>query len=89
MGLVGTQNWFHVPIAAPVILADTRAKLVRVFAMFRPGSQAAIDADQAGLAGCNVTDVRVWDEPNRIRHRSIFSSAWSWRCTFPLPRTSP
>ena len=60
-GKVGTTNWFHVPIATPVIVADTRAKLVQVFVMFRCGSAASIAANNATIAGCNVTDVHVWD----------------------------
>ena len=65
-GAVGTSNWFHVPIATPVIVAGTRAKLVQVFVMFRCGSAASITANNATIAGCNVTDVHVWDGPNRI-----------------------
>jgi hypothetical protein len=65
-GKIGTSNWFHVPIATPVIVADTRAKLVQVFVMFKCGSAAAVTANNANLAGCNVTDVHVWDGPNRI-----------------------
>jgi hypothetical protein len=65
-GAVGTSNWFHVPIATPVIIAGTRAKLVQVFVMFRCGSAASITANNALIAGCNVTDVHVWDGGNRI-----------------------
>ena len=66
-GKVGTTNWFHVPIATPVIVAGTRAKLVQVFVMFQCGSQAAVTNNNANLAGCNVTDIHVWDGPNRIQ----------------------
>jgi hypothetical protein len=65
-GKVGTSNWFHVPIATPVIVADKRAQLVQVFVLFRCGSAAGIAAHDADLAGCNITDVHVWDGPNRI-----------------------
>jgi hypothetical protein len=66
-GRVGSSNWFHVPIATPVIVAGTRAKIIQVFVMFQCGSQAAVTNNNADLAGCNVTDVHVWDGPNRIR----------------------
>jgi hypothetical protein len=90
-GKVGTTNWFHVPIATPVIVADTRAKLVQVFVMFRCGSAASIAANNATIAGCNVTDVHVWDGGNRIatfgsfklfgEHRFRFGTS----TTFKLP----
>jgi len=64
-GRVGTSNWFHVPISTPVIIAGTRAKLLRVWVMFQCGDGTVSDAD---LAGCNVTRIDVWDGPNRI-HR--------------------
>jgi hypothetical protein len=66
-GKVGTSNWFHVPIATPVIVAGVRAKLVRVFVMFQSGIQPEPGGIGAAFrAGCNVTDVHVWDGPNRI-----------------------
>jgi hypothetical protein len=68
-GKFGTSNWFHVPIATPVIVADTRAKLVQVFVMFRCGSATGHNAD---TAGCNVTDMHVWDGPNRIARFGSF-----------------
>jgi len=66
-GKVGTSNWYHVPIATPVIVAGVRAKLVQVFVMFQCGSQAAVTNNNADLAGCNITDVHVWDGPTRIQ----------------------
>ena len=75
----------------PVIVADTRAKLVQVFVMFRCGSAASIAANNATIAGCNVTDVHVWDGGNRIatfgsfklfgEHRFRFGTS----TTFKLP----
>jgi Family of unknown function (DUF6623) len=65
-GAVGTSNWFHVPIATPVIVAGTRAKLVQVFVMFRCGSAASIAANDATIAGCNITEVDVWDGASQI-----------------------
>lgn len=64
-GKVGTGNWFHVPIATPVIVADLRAKLIRIFVMFQCGDPNA--PNDADLAGANVTDIHVWDGPNRIQ----------------------
>ena len=61
-----TSNWFHVPIATPVIIAGTRAKLVQVFVMFRCGSAASIAANDATIAGCNITEVDVWDGASQI-----------------------
>jgi|SRR5664279_1387634 len=72
-GKVGTSNWFHVPIATPVIIAGTRAKLVRVFVMFRCGSPASHANNDASIAGCNVTNVHVWDGPNRIARFGPFN----------------
>jgi len=63
-GRVGTSNWFHVPIATPVIVAGVRARLIQVFVMFQCGDPNA--PDNADLAGANITDVHVWDGPNRI-----------------------
>jgi hypothetical protein len=71
-GKVGTSNWFHVPIATPVIISGVRAKLVRVFVMFQCGSAAAVTNNNATLAGCNITDVHVWDGPNRIHQFGAF-----------------
>lgn len=72
-GKIGTSNWFHVPIATPVIVKDIRAKLVQVFVMFQCGSQAAVTNNNANLAGCNVTRMDVWDGPNRIRRFGPFN----------------
>lgn len=63
-GKAGTDNWFHVPIATPVIIAGTRAKLTQVWVMFQCGDPAATIAQNAGA---NLTDVHVWDGPNRIQ----------------------
>ena len=31
----GKASWFHIPLPTPVIVADSRAKLLRVFLMFK------------------------------------------------------
>jgi hypothetical protein len=63
-GQSGGSNWFHVPIATPVIVNDVRAKLVQVFVMFQCGDPAA---SVASNAGANITDVHVWDGGSRIK----------------------
>ena len=63
-GIAGNANWFHVSIPTPVITDDNRVKLERVFVMFKAGEDTPNDAD---LAGANVTDIHVWDGPNRIK----------------------
>ncbi|HZC44541.1 MAG TPA: hypothetical protein VE195_10225 [Acidobacteriaceae bacterium] len=93
-GKVGTSNWFHVPIATPVIINDVRVKLQQVFVMFQCGSVAAVTNNNALLAGCNVTDVHVWDGPNRIHmfgpfnlfgeHRFRFATSNVFKLPTPL-----
>ncbi len=63
-GQHGNSNWFHVPIATPVIVNNVRAKLVQVFVMFQCGDPTATIASNAGA---NITDVHVWDGANRIK----------------------
>ncbi len=62
-GKNGTSNWFHVPIATPVIINDTRVTLAQVWLMFLAGDPTATLASNAGTT---ITDVHVWDGPNRI-----------------------
>jgi hypothetical protein len=62
-GNAGRANWFHVPIPTPVIVAGARAKLVKVFVMFRCGDPAGTNALSQPV---NVTDIHVWDGANRI-----------------------
>ena len=63
-GKAGTDNWFHVPISTPVIIAGTRAKLTQVWVMFNCGDLMATIANNAGA---NITDIHVWDGANRIQ----------------------
>jgi hypothetical protein len=69
-GQNGASNWFHVPIATPVIVNDVRAKLVQVFVMFQCGDPAATFATNAGA---NVSDVHVWDGGTRIKQFGPFN----------------
>jgi hypothetical protein len=62
-GQAGHNNWFHVSIPTPVIVNDVRARLKQVFVMFQCGDP---NAQAAQNAGANVTDIHVWDGPNRI-----------------------
>jgi len=50
----GKQDWFHIPIPTPVIIEDQHATLVKVMVLFALPDGAAI------------TDVNIWDGPNRI-----------------------
>ena len=78
-GKSGTSIWFHAPIATPVIINNTRAKLVRVFVMFQCGDPMA---QIATAAGANVTDIHVWDGPNRIKMFGGFSDFGEHRFKF-------
>jgi hypothetical protein len=49
-----TSTWFHIPLPTPVIIGDTRAKLIRVFIMFY--------SDPGG----RIKSVHVYDGPNKI-----------------------
>jgi hypothetical protein len=69
-GQASRANWFHVSIPTPVIVDGVRIRLVKVFVMFRCGDP---DARIATSAGANITDIHVWDGPNRIRTFSGFN----------------
>jgi hypothetical protein len=69
-GQAGAANWFHVPIATPVIVNDIRVKLVQIFVMFLCGDP---NVNFAPNAGANVTDIHVWDGPNRIHKFGPFN----------------
>ncbi len=84
-GLAGGHNWFHVPIATPTIVAGTHAKLTKVFLLFQCGNPSAT---QAGMAGANVTDIHVWDGPNRIHTFGGFQLFGEHRFRFLGPDTS-
>lgn len=79
-GKVGSDNWFHVPIATPVIIANTRAKLVRIFVMFMSGNPTP--PALASQAGANVTDIHVWDGGKRIQTFGPFNLFGDHRFTF-------
>ncbi len=67
-GESGGDNWFHVPIATPVIVNDVRAKLAQVFVMFLCGDPKG----DVVSAGANITNIHVWDDPNRIHQFGAF-----------------
>ena len=54
-GSAGVSSWFHFPIPTPVIQHDVRARLIKVFILFR--------AD----AGVSLARVDVWDGGNQLR----------------------
>jgi hypothetical protein len=54
-GRSGTANWFHVGVPTPVIVDDVRLRLQRVMILFAAG------------VSCDLTNVHVWDGPNRIQ----------------------
>ncbi len=58
----GTSNWFHIPIATPIILHDQRTRLEKVFALYRTKGNASI------------TDMHVYDGPNRIKAIKAFEA---------------
>jgi hypothetical protein len=63
LGQPGTSNWFHVPIPTPTIVEGARVQLQRVFVLFTAGDTTAT---AAGQSGANITNIHVWDGPNRI-----------------------
>jgi hypothetical protein len=62
-GEAGRANWFHVPIPTPVIVDDRRVRLTQIWLMFQCGTKPS-----AGAASqeANITNIHVWDGPNRI-----------------------
>ena len=53
----GHSDWFHCPIATPVLVEDQRANLDKVFVLYNLPQGAAINS------------VHVWDGPNRVLQR--------------------
>jgi hypothetical protein len=51
-----TSNWFHAPLPTPVIVDGARVGLQRIFVFY----------DIADWTRTIITDVHVWDGPNRI-----------------------
>src|SRR5437870_3929691 len=47
-GRPGTSNWFHIPVATPVILDDLRPPLVKVFVFYKTGAS-------------RITNIHVYD----------------------------
>jgi hypothetical protein len=82
-GRAGSANWFHVSIPTPVVIDGHRVKLERIFVMFTAGKGTP---NNANLAGANVTDIHVWDGPNRIKTFGPFMLFGDHR--FKLPDTS-
>lgn len=50
----GKASWFHIAIPTPVIVADTRTKIQKLFLLFETES-------------CEIRNVHIWDGPNRIQ----------------------
>lgn len=70
LGQPGTANWFHVSIPTPTIIEGARVRLQRVFVLFSAGISTATSA---GQSGANITDIHVWDGPNRIATFGTFN----------------
>ena len=62
-GHPGEANWFHVAIPTPSIVEGARVQLLQIFLLFTAGD---LTATGAGQSGANITDIHVWDGPNRI-----------------------
>jgi hypothetical protein len=62
-GVPNQSAWFHVAIPTPAIIEGARVRLNQVYVLWSAG-----DATASGWpnAGALVTDVHVWDGPNRI-----------------------
>jgi hypothetical protein len=63
-GQAGQSNWFHVAIPTPTIIEGARVRLQRIFVLFTAGDTTV---NSANSSGANITDIHVWDGPNRIK----------------------
>jgi hypothetical protein len=76
----GKSSWFHLPVPTPVIVADTRLKLVRVFVLFKSDPGAG-----------NIRNVHVWDgsakvtEFNNLNLQGEHRNGLDAQNTFNLP----
>jgi hypothetical protein len=68
-GVANQSAWFHVAIPTPAIIEGARVQLNQVYVLWSAG-----DATAAGWsdAGALITDVHVWDGPNRIKTFGTF-----------------
>ena len=58
----GQSSWFHIPLPTPVITADGRSALERVFVMFRTES-------------CSIRAVHVYDGSSKVQEfNDLFAS---------------
>jgi len=48
-------NWFHIPIATPVILDDIRPLLIKAFVLYKAGG------------GTKVTNIHVYDGKTKVK----------------------
>jgi hypothetical protein len=64
LGQPGQSNWFHVAIPTPTIVEGARVRLQQIFVLFTAGDSTATGAN---ASGANITDIHVWDGPNRIK----------------------
>ncbi|MGI5271832.1 DUF6623 family protein [Nonomuraea sp. CA-218870] len=55
----GTQQWFHVPMPTPVILAGVRPRLKRIFIL-----------GNSDVSSC-IRRVHIFDNTNRIEDRGV------------------
>lgn len=69
-GRAGHSGVFHVAIPTPVIVNNSRAKLKKFFIHFN--ARDARELDGAAGRGANITQIDLWDGPNRIRTMGPF-----------------
>jgi hypothetical protein len=90
VGKPGTDNWFHIPITTPVILDDRRLQLVKIFVFYNT------DIPAAAAARPYITDVQVFDGPNKVKdfsglpnlagkHDVAIDASNSWNVTPSIP----
>ena len=77
----GTQSWFHLAVPTPLILANQRAQLVRIFLCFNTPERDG-----------HISEVHVYDGADRVQvFENLFlvgdcrTSLMSGLNTFPLP----
>jgi hypothetical protein len=69
-GKPGNAHWFHVSIPTPAIIEGARVRLLRIYVLFLAGDP---NVSSPGSAGANITDIHVYDGPNRIATFGTFN----------------
>ena len=63
-GVVNQSAWFHVAVPTPAIIEGARARCNQVYVLWSAGDATAASWSNAGAL---ITNIHVWDGPNRIQ----------------------